>query len=717
MSELEFVPLTKEELQDYFPQYEILTFIAAGGMGTVYLANQKSIDRKVAIKVLPRELSANEEFSKQFRSEAKVMARVNHPNVVSLFDFGEVEGMLFIVMEFVDGKSLHHSANGAAIAPAIALEITIGLLEGIHHAHEAGILHRDIKPGNILLDSKVQPKIGDFGLARPVEESEAGKVIYGTPGYTAPEVVRNPDTIDERSDIFSIGIILYELLVGKLPDKDNYKAPSKLQPVPKVFDRIVQQAIAPNPDLRYPNTSAFLKELKAIDVDEKFAEDASRKAAGEEAKTRALKTDGAVMERSALRKSVVSAAPMSKNSSKPPVLKQKNPIASAPVKFSAPTGSVTKPKPGQPDFAAQAKRAQIKKLAGLGVFLIIGCAVLVTQLPKILASQSGEEQKPDVALTPDDPTSDKTELNPTATKPQKQQATSLIKLKRLSKNLRAGKFNILPDGTITIGNKAFFLYEEEVDWGTALVEAEKHGGYIACPTSTEISEGLINVMLSHQLKEIWTGGGTTHDLKLSWLDGAKWRDDSVVADKFGVVAMNDALGFEVLPPSEKKKFFIAWDLEGDQLGSGKAQLARVSAAAKSKNLEDLPPGAFVEDNKIFFLAASRLNKVEARNLASLHGVSLATLTSQAAYDKIVERLRIVVSEDSAVWIRGVINRDGTIDWQTQSSVLTQELWLEELEPQNFARSIVLVNKSQPGLKSQINKKATNGFVVEVELAK
>ncbi len=264
----EFVPLSIEELQEFFPQYEILSFIAAGGMGAVYLANQKSIDRRVAIKVLPRELSSDEGFNAQFRAEAKVMSRLNHPNLIGFFDFGEVDGMLFIIMEFVDGKSLHHSAHGEVIDQDTALELAIGITEGVMHAHKAGILHRDIKPANVLLDQEAFPKLGDFGLARPVEESEEGKIIYGTPGYTAPEVMENSAAIDERSDIFSIGAILYELLIGHLPE-DSYRAPSQIRQVDASFDEVIKKAIAPDPDLRYPDTNAFLEDLKKIKTNHK----------------------------------------------------------------------------------------------------------------------------------------------------------------------------------------------------------------------------------------------------------------------------------------------------------------------------------------------------------------------------------------------------------------------------------------------------------------
>lgn len=260
----EFTPLTVDELQEYFPQHTVSSFIEAGGMGAVYSAYHKLTGKHVAIKVLPKELTAIEEFNTQFRSEAKIQSKLNHPNIVEFYSFGETGGMLYIIMEFVNGKSLHYSSHGKAIVEDTALEITIGVLRAVDHAHNSGVLHRDIKPANIFLDQSAFPKLGDFGLARPVDECEAHKVIYGTPGYTAQEVVDQPKTIDKRADIYSVGAILYELLTGNLPAEDKFIPPSKHIVLDPVFDTITLKALAFNPAQRYNSTEEFLKDLDTI---------------------------------------------------------------------------------------------------------------------------------------------------------------------------------------------------------------------------------------------------------------------------------------------------------------------------------------------------------------------------------------------------------------------------------------------------------------------
>ncbi len=259
-----FVAPSPADLAPLFPGYEIQGLIATGGMGAVYYAVQKSLDRTVALKILPMEFSKDAAFCASFEAEAKAMARLNHPNLISVFDFGEVQGMLFIIMEFVAGKSIYHSAHGIAIAPAEVARLVIGICNGLAHAHENGILHRDIKPSNILLDQHAQPKIGDFGLARPIERKiEVGEEIFGTPHYTAPEVVDSPHSVDYRADIFSVGVLLHELLTGKLPATDPRPA-STIVPCDPRFDTIIRRATQPIPAARYSSAKEMASDLQVI---------------------------------------------------------------------------------------------------------------------------------------------------------------------------------------------------------------------------------------------------------------------------------------------------------------------------------------------------------------------------------------------------------------------------------------------------------------------
>lgn len=259
-----FIAPEPADLAPLFPGYEIHNLIATGGMGAVYCAVQKSLDRTVALKILPMEFSQDATFCEGFEAEAKAMARLNHPNLIGVFDFGEVNGMLYIIMEYVPGKSVYHSAYGQAIDPAEVIRLVTGICQGLAHAHENGIIHRDIKPSNILLDLTAQPKIGDFGLARPIEWQVAeGAEIFGTPHYTAPEVVSSPQSVDYRADIFSVGVMLHELLTSKLPANDPRPASAIIR-CDSRFDAIIQRATQPQPAARYASANEMANDLQAI---------------------------------------------------------------------------------------------------------------------------------------------------------------------------------------------------------------------------------------------------------------------------------------------------------------------------------------------------------------------------------------------------------------------------------------------------------------------
>ncbi|MCB1131001.1 MAG: protein kinase [Verrucomicrobiae bacterium] len=259
-----FVAPELDELAGLFPGYEFEGLIACGGMGAVYAAIQRSLDREVAIKILPREFGNDESFRAGFETEAKAMARLNHPNLIGVYDFGDVNGMLYIIMEYVPGQSLFHSAHGTAIDPGETVRLISGICGGLAHAHQHGIIHRDIKPANILLDLHAEPKIGDFGLARPVENKAGeGEEIFGTPHYTAPEVVNNPQNVDHRADIFSVGVMLHELLTGRLP-ADDPRTPSAIIQCDPRFDVVVRRATDPNPANRYANAAEISEELRKI---------------------------------------------------------------------------------------------------------------------------------------------------------------------------------------------------------------------------------------------------------------------------------------------------------------------------------------------------------------------------------------------------------------------------------------------------------------------
>jgi len=259
-----FIPPDPAHLAGLFPGYQIVRLIACGGMGAVYEAIQIALERSVAIKILPREFTTDESFRTGFQAEARAMARLNHPNLISVYDFGEVDGMLYIIMEYVPGFSLFEAANGQAILQGEVVPLVSSICHGLAHAHDNGIIHRDIKPANILLNLNNEPKIGDFGLARPLENQlREGEEIFGTPGYTAPEVLQTPYSIDHRADIFSLGVLLHELLTGLLPDADPRPASAICHCDPR-FDLVIRKATHSSPNQRYDSANEIATEIGKI---------------------------------------------------------------------------------------------------------------------------------------------------------------------------------------------------------------------------------------------------------------------------------------------------------------------------------------------------------------------------------------------------------------------------------------------------------------------
>ncbi len=248
-----------EKLAELLPQYGIESFIAQGGMGAVYKGRQLSLDRDVAIKVLLNEFAENEAFKNAFTTEAKAMACLNHPNLLGVFDYGNVDGMPYIVMEYVRGGSLHEAAWNKAIEPVQAVAITKGICNGLAHAHQHGIVHRDIKPANILLTMDAEPKVTDFGLAHVMDSGNSG-LAMGTPGFTAPEVFNDHSQAGPLAEVYSVGVIFHQLLTGI--DHTGCMTPPTHASGKIQLDAIWRKATHINPSQRYSSIAEMVADLE-----------------------------------------------------------------------------------------------------------------------------------------------------------------------------------------------------------------------------------------------------------------------------------------------------------------------------------------------------------------------------------------------------------------------------------------------------------------------
>jgi serine/threonine protein kinase/capsular polysaccharide biosynthesis protein len=296
-----FVPPPVEEIAKLFPQLEVLEFIGKGGMGAVYKARQPSLDRLVALKILPPAAASDAGFAERFNREARALARLNHPNIVAVHDFGRAGTLHYLVMEYMDGGNLRQIECGGKLTPEQALVIVPQICEALQFAHNEGIVHRDIKPENILLDKKGRVKITDFGIAKMLglttDEAPltgAGDVV-GTPHYMAPEQIEKPRSVDHRADIYSLGVVFYEMLTGELP-LGKFAPPSRKVQVDVRLDEVVLQALEKEPSMRYQQASQVKTAVETI---------ANSEGRGPQAEAPEPKPDAEALEREVLARDYV----------------------------------------------------------------------------------------------------------------------------------------------------------------------------------------------------------------------------------------------------------------------------------------------------------------------------------------------------------------------------------------------------------------------------
>jgi tRNA A-37 threonylcarbamoyl transferase component Bud32/uncharacterized PurR-regulated membrane protein YhhQ (DUF165 family) len=267
--------LAPAELAPFFPQLEILECLGRGGMGVVYKARQKSLNRFVALKLLAPERVRDTQFAERFTREAQALAALSHPNIVTIYDFGQAGGFYFLLMEFVDGLNLRQLLRMRKFTPEEALAIVPPLCDALQLAHNRGIVHRDIKPENLLLDKDGRVKVADFGIAKMLGAVDAAgkgggasapgittQTAVGTPGYSAPEQKTDPQRVDSRADIYSLGVVFYEMLTGELPGKRIEPPSSRMGgiQIDVRLDEIVLRALEREPERRYQTAG----ELKTV---------------------------------------------------------------------------------------------------------------------------------------------------------------------------------------------------------------------------------------------------------------------------------------------------------------------------------------------------------------------------------------------------------------------------------------------------------------------
>jgi eukaryotic-like serine/threonine-protein kinase len=259
-------------------RYKIIAELGRGAMGVVYKAEDPNLDRTVALKtiLLDRDAEGRAEYHKRFFLEAKAAGKLQHPNIVTVYDFGEVDDVAYLAMELLEGTDLRKRVQQGPIPPAEAIEIGCQVAEGLAYAHQRGIVHRDVKPANIMLPDRGAAKIMDFGLARMrvADHKTSTGIVLGTPRYMSPEQIGG-QPVDQRSDIFSLGIVLWEILTGRRLFSgtemaqvshsityDEHEPPTRVNPdLPAMLDFVVARALKKDPAVRYQDADEMAADL------------------------------------------------------------------------------------------------------------------------------------------------------------------------------------------------------------------------------------------------------------------------------------------------------------------------------------------------------------------------------------------------------------------------------------------------------------------------
>lgn len=641
-----FVAPSIEELGPLFPAYTIEGFIAEGGMGAVYKARQLSLDRPVAIKILPREFGADEQFRASFEAEAKAMARLNHPNLIGVFDFGDVDGMLFIIMEYVQGKALYYSIHKKAIDPTTAIGLISKISRGIAHAHAGGILHRDIKPANILLDMDASPKIGDFGLARPLDHDRGEGIAFGTPGYTAPEVYNRQYPVDQRSDVFSIGAMLYELVKGHAPVDGSTGMTSGLD---SRLDAVIAKATHADPNQRYADVETF------ADAIEKLA-----------------------------------------------------PLFSGPRLAAAPpTTSSLPPSTGVAPLAS-AKSSLLPVMITLGVLLIGGLAAfMVLKESKDTALAPAEDKgteislktesvkdKPKAQLKPKPKPKPKPVITKKSSKPEPQpkpahtppkpeaapprKGKSLEELKDL---LASGSRDELPEGAIERNGSAYLLYRSQKSWRDSHQIAQEYGASLASVGSAEDLAWLQETFDSPTI--IWLGGtDSSEEGNWQWLDqtdfdSSLWltgSPDNEAEEDFAGLSPN---GLEDYNGEASCTALFEWKMDGSNPGSDEAQIARVAADLAAKKAPIFPVFCYNFEGSRYMLVRNSINFHDAHKACQKSGGHLAVLSSQGEANFLGRLLEKSLGLGKSCWFGAYRDDTEPDNWLTiTGEVMSFHSWFD-----------------------------------------
>lgn len=626
-----------ETMDQILPAFEFIALIAADEIRAVYLSNQRSLGREVAIKILAPHLSDNPASQAQFESTCRSMAQLNHPNLISVYDSGCVEGMLYFVMEFVPGKSLESSIKNRPLHSKQALLLTEGICAGLVHAHHHQIIHGDLNLRNVLLNRKFEPKVTNFGFSHHQDKTSLPSVI--TSRFIAPEILRNSGPPSPRSDIFSLGAMLYELVTGQ-PHHADAPPPSTLSDCGPKIDAVWRQATYPDPAERTPDVLTLQAELAAA---------SGRPIA---------KPDTPAAP--ATRKPAIPAQPASLNPRK---------LAIAPNQTTQLPPKTTTPPTLKVGFNWKLLR---------NLFIIAGLIYAITIVLE-LRKKTVEQQQNTSAAAAATAGKPKPENNrPTTPKPTTNPPTNLTlpkpavptapespaeSLARLRSALVSGKRDEMPIGSVRKGSHDYWVVSKPMSWPDAAWFAEQHGGHLAIPSTTAPLTWLLE--LPNTDNGLLLGAARNGINSWALADGVPWHPKKqpsgigqyLACDKHGFLRAENA---KITRP-----FIIQWHIDGSNPGALAALLASTRRSL-SQPSPKFPPGTRTYGAHNYLFVSRPITWRDAADFAKTAGGHLAVPSSITEISNIAEMTNDVDARNG-IWLGASLKNN---QWQW----ITNEPW-------------------------------------------
>lgn len=664
-----------EVMSELLPAYRFVSLVASGDDEAVYVASQKSLDRHVAVKVYAPYLSGNGAFTEAFQSMARQMARLNHANLIGVFNSGTVQGMHYLVMEFVPGRSIWQAFDGVAQEPGKVAGLIGAICDGLGHAHENGILHGGLSVSNILINQKGEPKVGNFGYLVSVPEA----LDSPWKRFVAPEVAGGGE-LTPRADIYALGAVFYELLTGQLHGPDALPPQLVSGGGEKVYE-VWKKATAQDPAARY----ATVQEFKAACL---AALPKPRAAAAKVAVTTPVA--GARSHPTPAGHAPAKPATIHKVGFNWKLLRNLIIIAILLYLINLAWHRYQNEKADRARIAAEHIEEKERREAELRAKQAAQLAESRRKWEEMQAqSQKVDEPAP---LPP---------VEPPAPEP-----TPFESLERLKEKLVAGDRSEMPPDAKAIGQGHYMLIDKPMTWPDAAWFAEKHGAHLVIPSSEATLDALRGTVMSGASQEIWIGAAKNGLDTWGLADGTPWKPATKPQGDGCYVSVTSSSLLRSNGPNVAHPFIIEWHNDGKNPGSLR-QLAELTRESIANSSPVYPPGTRAFGVRNYLYVSRPITWENALKIAKAAGGHLM-VSRGIAENFNLERMTADIKAEDGIWIGG-LGKDQQWAWVTGEG-WDKAKWVDDAVP--AAEGKVLLIQPDRGWVARDRTQLASGFIIE-----